>query len=243
MEEKLKAVVLRAIDYKENDKLITLFSLEEGVVTAVARGVKKANAKLKFAAAPFCFCEYVLAKKGDKRTVVSAEIIESFYSLREDIFKLYAGSAALEFVYLFVKEGMENGRLFVLLMDFLKNLCFSEADAYVLLVKFLLEALALAGYEITVDKCAKCRKTIKNRAFFDFGIGGGICEDCRDGMSVEINPSTLKLLNDVNNRPFEELVGLIYPQIIRKKAVRLLGYYIEVQAGVTVRSIARFLLL
>ena len=156
---------------------------------------------------------------------------------------MYAGSAALEFVYLFVKEGMENGRLFVLLMDFLKNLCFSEADAYVLLVKFLLEALALAGYEITVDKCAKCRKTIKNRAFFDFGIGGGICEDCRDGMSVEINPSTLKLLNDVNNRPFEELVGLIYPQIIRKKAVRLLGYYIEVQAGVTVRSIARFLLL
>ena len=241
MEEKLRAVVLRAIDYKENDKLITLFSLEGGVVTTVARGNKKANAKLKFAASPFCFCEYVLAKKGDKRTVVSADIIESFYSLREDIFKLYAGSAALEFVYSFVKEGMENGRLFVLLMEFLKNLCFTESDPHLLLVKFLLEALALAGYEITVDKCIKCRESLKNRAFFDFGLGGAVCEECRDGMSVEVNPSTIKLLDAVNKKDFDEISGIEFPPIIRKKAVRLLGYFIEVQAGVTIRSIAMFL--
>ena len=79
MEEKCRAIVLRAVDYKDNDKILTLFSLEYGIISSAIRGVKKPKAKLKFAAQPFCFCEYVFNVKGDKRSVISADIIESFY--------------------------------------------------------------------------------------------------------------------------------------------------------------------
>lgn len=243
MEEKIRGVVLRAVDYGENDKIITLFSLEDGVVSAVARGVKKSDAKLKFAVAPFSFCEYVLLKRGDRRTLVSAETIESFYPLRENLYKLYAGSAGLEFVYLFVKEGMENGQMFILLMSLLKGLCYGNADPYILLCKFLYEALALSGYEISVGGCVKCHKTIGNRAFFDFSIGGGVCEECKDGMSVEVNPATLKLLADVAVCSFQELEHISYRLLIKRKAARLLNYFAEVQAGVTLRSVRQLLLL
>ncbi|MBP5193572.1 MAG: recombination protein O N-terminal domain-containing protein [Clostridia bacterium] len=40
MEEKVRAVVLRGVDYKDNDKILTLFSLESGLITAAIRGVK-----------------------------------------------------------------------------------------------------------------------------------------------------------------------------------------------------------
>ena len=49
--------MLRAVDYGENDKILTLLSAEEGRITAGIKGVKKAGAKLKFAAQPFCFAE------------------------------------------------------------------------------------------------------------------------------------------------------------------------------------------
>ena len=59
MEIKTEAVVLGSTDYKDNDKLLTLFSPTMGKITANIRGVKKPKAKLAFAAQPFAFCEYI----------------------------------------------------------------------------------------------------------------------------------------------------------------------------------------
>ena len=60
MEYKVDALVLRTADYGESDKMLTLFSLQQGKISAAAKGVRKAGAKLRFAAQPFCFAEYVL---------------------------------------------------------------------------------------------------------------------------------------------------------------------------------------
>ena len=82
MEVKVNAIVIRAVDYKDNDRILTLYSLEKGKITAGIKGVKKAGAKLKFASEPFCFAEYILAEKNGRYTVTSASYYESFYDLR-----------------------------------------------------------------------------------------------------------------------------------------------------------------
>ena len=90
MEVKTDAVVLKAIDYKDNDKLLTLFSPSLGKITAGIKGVKKPKAKLAFAAQPFCFAEYVLAERGGRYTVTAAYLHESFFELRADVEAFYA---------------------------------------------------------------------------------------------------------------------------------------------------------
>lgn len=67
MEIKVNALMLRAADYGENDKILTLLTAEYGKISAAIKGVKKPSAKLKFAAQPFCFAEYILA---DRKSVV-----------------------------------------------------------------------------------------------------------------------------------------------------------------------------
>ena len=67
MIEKIKALVLRAADFKENDKLLLLYCGEYGKITASIRGVKKPGAKLKFAAEPFCFGEFMLSDRKSTR--------------------------------------------------------------------------------------------------------------------------------------------------------------------------------
>ena len=69
---KVNALMLRATDYLENDKILTLLTAERGKITAGIKGVKKAGAKLKFAAQPFCFAEYILAERGGRYTVTQA---------------------------------------------------------------------------------------------------------------------------------------------------------------------------
>ena len=79
MIEKIKALVLRAADFKENDKLLLLYCGEYGKITASIRGVKKPGAKLKFAAEPFCFGEFMLSVKDGRYAVTNCTEIESFF--------------------------------------------------------------------------------------------------------------------------------------------------------------------
>ena len=69
------AVVLNSIDYKEKDKLVKLFTAETGVISAVLKGVKSANSKLKFACQPFCFAEFELVKKGEFYTITQEKTL------------------------------------------------------------------------------------------------------------------------------------------------------------------------
>ena len=52
-ELKVKGIVIKAIDYNDSDKLVTIFSAELGLLKAKVRGVKKDKAKLAFAVQPF----------------------------------------------------------------------------------------------------------------------------------------------------------------------------------------------
>ena len=66
-EERLKGIVISAKDFKEADKLLTLFTLEKGIVYAKLVGVKKPNAKLKPAKEIFCFADFDVVSKGEFR--------------------------------------------------------------------------------------------------------------------------------------------------------------------------------
>ena len=99
MEIKTEGIVLQSMDYKDNDKLLTLFSPTLGKILVGARGVKKPKAKLSFAVQPFCFAEYILAEKGGRYTLTGAYQYESFFSLRLDIVRFYAAIAAFLFLY------------------------------------------------------------------------------------------------------------------------------------------------
>ena len=78
MEIKTAAVVLKTADYKENDKLLTLFSADRGKFTACIKGVRKPTARLRPAAQPFTLAEFVLSERRGFYTVTQAEVLDSF---------------------------------------------------------------------------------------------------------------------------------------------------------------------
>lgn len=182
MEEKREALLLRATDYKENDKIITLFAAGKGKITAVCRGVRKAAAKLKFAVQPFCFAEYVLAERAGRYTVTSAFLHDGFYPLREDVFKLYAASAVTEICDVLLPEGMESDALFLAAIASLREICESEPTMPV--IRFLLTALSAAGYSVDTGACLDCGGKIGAGAYFDFERGGFCCAECPHGARV-----------------------------------------------------------
>ena len=212
MEVKTEAIVLQAIDYKDNDKLLTLFSPSLGKITAGIRGVKKPTAKLAFAAQPFCFAEYVLAEKGGRYTVTSAYLHESFFSLRLDLDAFYAACAAAEACKILVPENERYDSTFIGFAECLKSLSLSEEEKGEAVIGFLLVVLRESGYPVDLNF-----EGLGTALYFDFAQGKfSSFEECVRGERASL--STYHVLR--------KCAGLAYDEKLigggRKRALRLL---------------------
>ena len=234
MEEKSEGIVLGGTSYGENDKILTILTLEKGVVSAKIKGVKKAGAKMKFASEPFCFAEFLFAEKHNMRTVTGASLIDSFYPLREDLNKYFSAGAALEYAKKFLPEGISSPAFFMLLVSALKDMAYGAVNAAARLAGFLVSALKISGYGLNLSGCAACGKELSGRIFFDYGSGGFCCENCASGGEREINFSTYEQL-----KAAEEFGATDNDSAL--KPLRLLEFYLSVKPEVNLKSLKELL--
>jgi len=221
MEVKTEAIVLKTVDYKDNDKILTLFSPELGKITVGAKGVKKQKAKLSFAAQPFCFAEYILAEKGGRYTMTGAYLHESFFSLRYDIVRFYAACALAEICLTVLYENESYEGLFIALIEGLKALSLAEEDAAEAVIAFVIVALRESGYPLDLGYAEECDGDIGEQLWFDFADGKFASFDrCERGERASI--STYHTLR--------KCAGLSYDEEMlsggKKRALRLLKAFL-----------------
>ena len=221
MEIKTDAIVLQTVDYKDNDKILTLFSPSLGKITAGIRGVKKPQAKLAFSAQPFCFAEYVLAEKGGRYTVTSAYLHESFFELRIDIVRFYAACAAAEVCRSILQENEQYDGLFIAFIECLKALSLAQEDVAETVISFLLVALRESGYPLDLSYLEECDGDIGEKFWFDFSDGRFATFDrCTQGERASL--STYHTLRKCS--------GLTYDETVleggKKRALRLLRAFL-----------------
>jgi len=199
MDITINAINLKGLDYGENDKLCTLYSAQNGKISVILKGVKKATAKLKFAAMPFCFGEYSLNKSNNRFIVTGCTSDFIFFDINADIDKYYTGCSVLECVDQIGVEDVKNPNLFLLTLNVLKSLSFEQlekSDLYKILIKFFLEALKFSGYKLNLEKCVNCNAILSDNLFFLPDSGGFTCNLCRHGVKTSaLNYNTFRLVN------------------------------------------------
>lgn len=196
MEEKVNGFVIKAVDYKDNDKILTIYTLEKGKITANIKGVKKAGAKLKFAAEPFCFSEYVLVKKGNRNTIINASYVDSFYDLRTNLKKYYISSCVAEILDKCVEEDEPSIEIFNIALEAIKNITYTDQEKKALAI-FMIKMMKEIGYSIEKPACYKCGQIIKGRVFFHIGISSFSCENCSNSEFREIREETYNTYKNI----------------------------------------------
>lgn len=236
METIVNGLMLKAVDYKENDKILTLLTAERGKISAGIKGVKKAGAKLKFAAQPFCFAEYTLAERNGKYTVINASECESFYDLRTDINKFYAASAAVETAGALTFEGDDCGEIFTELIKALSDMCSGgESSA---LIAFLLFELSQAGYAISAENCVFCGAPLtgENKLKFDMDTGSFTCGECGTGLGA--SRVTYNVIRKVQGKSHEkEFISADG----EKRALRLIREYFSYKLNAQFKSLSEYI--
>ncbi len=156
MHTKTNALVLRAVDYKESDQILTLFTRELGKLTASARGVRKKNSSLAAGCQLLCWSEVVLYDYQGRWGVKEAASQRQFLGLRRDLEKLSLACYFADVAQLLAVEGEPFPELLSLTLNSLHAL--DEMDKPPALVKaaFELKAMCLAGYEPMLEGCCFC---------------------------------------------------------------------------------------
>ena len=91
----VNGIVTRYANYRDNDRILTLFTRERGLISAAARGCRRPKSPLLPASELFVSGEFVLFFNREKYTLQSCDVQEAFYPLREDVERFAAGAYML----------------------------------------------------------------------------------------------------------------------------------------------------
>ncbi len=174
------AIVLRCVNYRDNDRMLTLFSPTQGRIEALARGCRKPRSPILNASEMFALGDFELYQKGAHLTVISATLIETFYPLRQDFDRLAVGTYLLGVAEGFIQPGVPAQELFMLLLHTLSRLTFSDQPWKPLVSGFLLHLSASEGFKPRLQHCVHCGKRLTEgeSTWFDHNEGGLVCRDC-----------------------------------------------------------------
>lgn len=176
---KTEAIVLRKVFYNDSDAILTLFSRKLGKISVYARGARKPRTMISSVAHPFIYGEFILRGKPDIYNISSAEIINSNYSIREDLKKLSYASYFIELCRHSIHEGMTNNRLFNLTVETLKKMDGECDDMDKIKLAYEIKLLNYSGLKPEVSKCLKCGiNKIESLTVFSIADGGAVCENC-----------------------------------------------------------------
>jgi len=174
------AIVLRHVNYRDNDRMVTLLSPTRGRIDAIIRNCRKPKSHNLNSGELFALGDYMLHENGGHMTVTSVRLIETFYPLRSDYDRLTCGIYLLNLAEAAAEPEQPDQELFMLLLHTLSRLTFSDQEWKPLLAGFLLHFSACQGFKPRLNHCVFCGKRLAEEepVFFDSEEGGTVCEAC-----------------------------------------------------------------
>ena len=138
-------LVTRAVEYKDADLILSVYTEQEGVLTVTARGGRRQGSPHAAAAQVLCCSRLVLSEYRERLSLKEAEILEDFRALRGDLPAMALASYLTELAQLLEPEG----GAFRLTLAALTAL--AKRPPALVKAAFELRALCGAGVDPTLD--------------------------------------------------------------------------------------------
>jgi DNA repair protein RecO (recombination protein O) len=196
LEESTPAIVLRARDYAESDRIVTLLTRDAGKISGIAKGAKSSRRRFERKLEPFSHVMLYFRRRphGELVFITRAESAGlPPHNLDDDLKKIALGSYMLELVDALTRAEAEAAQAYAIICG---GLCaMSERAATSSLRQaFELKLLAWSGYALEFARCRVCgREPGPETTSVSFVIaeGGIVCRACRQNLAAPTIPMSL----------------------------------------------------
>jgi DNA repair protein RecO (recombination protein O) len=238
-----EAVVLRSFRLGEADRVLHLYSLEQGRVGAVAKGIRRTKSRFGARLEPLSHVETTLHQgRGELHTVTGVDLVRSHRAAREEPYRLAVGLVGLEAMLRLFTEQEANARAFSALVRFLDVLDELPARAGrppldPLALSFQLKLLWLSGYLPHLTSCAECGAEDAPLVGYSPKAGGAVCGTCAAG-ALALSPNALTGMEGLLRRPLADAANAGLSERGAREALAVITASYEYHGGFRLRTLA-----
>jgi len=222
----LRVLVLRKTKLGETDLILTLLAADGRQVRAVAKGARNPRGKLGARVEPFSVLDVLLHSGRNLEILAEAEMSASHDVLRSDYDRMVAGAVVLDVLDKIAVEGQAEPQLFdmaLVTLDVLESVPTASLD--LVLIAFLLKALAMHGYRPALDACAACGSALDAYSSFSVEAGGAVCSSCGAG-GVRLSEDARLLMRALMRAKLADVEAMDVPEVVRTEALRVVRAYV-----------------
>jgi DNA repair protein RecO (recombination protein O) len=219
-----QAICIRATDYSETSQIVTLFTKENGKISAIAKGSKRPKSAFDGPIEVLSRGRIVFADSNKDRlaTLTEFEQQPASGSWSKNFMALNCALFGAELLGVLTHDYDPHPELFDSFLQFLRDTSEipeapgSSRDALALLILFQLALLRQVGLQPVLNACGNCRRGFCadwNETYFSSSANGLICRDCETSYPDKIRLSetaadclsNLKLIVDAEEKTLNEV--------------------------------------
>lgn len=230
---KFEGIVISEVDYKENSKIINIFTKEKGIIGVVARGTKQIKNNLSGVSSKLTYgIFYIKYKENGLSSLIEVDVINKFKNIRKSI-DLTSYSIYLTELSSMVYKHEQNVNVYNLLIASLKKI--DELYNYKVITIILeLKLLEYLGIMPIIDYCVNCKNKTDIVTISSYK-GGYLCKNCAKG-EVICNIKTIKLLRMFYYVDIDKITKLEVSDNIIKELNNFIDDYYDRYSGLYLKS-------
>ena len=258
---KTEAVVIKAIDLREADKIITFFSREYGKVQGVARGVRKIRTKYSGKLALFNRVEVIFFQKTEPfqsggfsekhqlLRITQVDMVEGFSQFQNDFHRMIGASYIAELLNRVFEEFDDSHKaVYTLVCHALKALA-TLPQIQNILPAFELKLLAHLGYAPVLDECTGCQRprtqttqtdeaAMQQILGFNIATGGVLCPRCKKIKkgTFDVSTAAINILQQLLETAILHIDQIALTPQIHQEIKPLLTGYMQYYLGVSLKT-------
>lgn len=227
-----KALVIKVMDIRDNDRLLTLLTADLGLIKAFASGAKKSSHKNHAATSLFCYSDFLLTQSGNTYKVKESAPITSFFKISSDILNLSLAQYFCELAGVFSPEDSSAGEHLRLTLNTLNFLCKQNFNSNLLKAIFELRLMAISGYLPDLVACDACGKFDDDLMCFYYENGSILCHECMvEDKCAYLDRTLLSAMRHIIYSDFEKLFNFSIPEESAIRLNRITEEYLIFQTG------------
>jgi DNA repair protein RecO (recombination protein O) len=239
------AILLRRTDYGDYDLILSVFSLDRGRISLIAKSAKKSSRRFPGVLELFSEMELVGSSGRGRGLPVLQEAVlrQPFAGIRTAPLRVAYASYWAELVNDWMEEGEENALLYELLRYVLGELDRGAVPEAVLSIVFQVRFLRLSGHDPNLACCVHCRREVDRippgRLGVDVARGGIACPSCLPGFSEagHLSKGTAKQLLWVAEGDLGRTARMKFGAEATAEALRFLERFVPHHLGREPRSL------
>jgi DNA repair protein RecO (recombination protein O) len=240
MIKKCEAIVLRSIDYRDESKILTLYTKEFGKLSAIAKGCRSMKSKYASALELGSHISIVLYKKSTRevQNISEASLKTPFLNITSSLERLGVMLQILELTRLATEEEEANPKIFHLLLESLRQIDVARKNLRNIFFFFQTHFVALLGFKPSFEECVVSGKniaaewdTLRSKDIVLLPERGGValCKEAeRMGLSGKpISAQAFRWIQFLSQTPLSSVENLYLQASLYDEVAQMLDAYLS----------------